>query len=138
MTSPDPDLEHFLLTLYRNLGDRAAFDASLDPELTVWESADPRLLRGLGELDELRGPAVPVAERTSPLPHVRPVDLVTESWGDTGLIRAVLEVRDDEHGPVIERVRMTDVVRRSADGRWRIVHHHAQDLAGDGDRDDEE
>lgn len=101
MTTHDPALEEFLLALYRTLGDRAAFDAFLDPDLTVWESADPRLLRGIAELDELRGPAVDPGQRTRPLPHVLPVDIVAESWGDTGLIRAVLEVRAAANGPLV-------------------------------------
>lgn len=118
-------------TLYRGLGDRAAFDRRLDPEVTVWESADPRLLRGIAELDELRGPAIPAAARTVPLPLVVPTNIVSDAWGDTGVVRYVLEVRADEHAAVSEHVRVTDVLRRHADG-WRIVHHHAQDLDSAG------
>lgn len=114
-------------TLYRGLGDRAAFDRRLDPNVTVWESADPRLLRGISELDELRGPAVPAAARTVPLPIVVPTNIVSDAWGDTGIVRYVLEVRAHEEAAVTEYVRVTDVLRRDADG-WRIVHHHAQDL----------
>lgn len=114
-------------TLYRGLGDRVAFDRRLDPGVTVWESADPRLLRGIAELDELRGPAIPAAARTVPLPLVVPTNIVSDAWGDTGVVRYVLEVRADEHAAVSEHVRVTDVLRRNADG-WRIVHHHAQDL----------
>lgn len=113
--------------LYRGLGDRAAFDSRLDPEVTVWESADPRLLRGIAELDELRGPAVPAEEREDPLPLVVPVRIVADAWGDTGVVRYVLEVRASENAPVSELVRVTDVLRRDERG-WRIVHHHAQDL----------
>jgi hypothetical protein len=115
-------------SMYRALGDRVAFDRGLDAEITVWESADPRLLRGIAELNELRGPFVPEAERTSPVPHVVPTQIVSEAWGETGLIRYVLEVSAAPGEPVFERVRVTDVLRRGDDGAWRIVHHHAQDL----------
>ena len=113
--------------LYQGLGDREAFDRRLHPTVTVWETADPRLLRGIAELDELRGPAIPVAARTAPLPIVTPTHIVSDAWGDTGVVRYVLEVRADERSPVTETVRVTDVLRRDEHG-WRIVHHHAQDL----------
>lgn len=113
--------------LYRRLGDRAAFDRRLDPRVTVWESAAPRLLRGIAELDELRGPAIAEADRLEPLPLVVPTELIGEAWGDTGIARYVLEVRAQADAPILELVRVTDVLRRDDRG-WRIVHHHAQDL----------
>lgn len=128
MTTEHSDLHDFVVGLYRDLGDRAAFDTRLAPDLTVWETPRPNLMRGIAELDELRGPAIPAADRATPLPDVAPVDIVTDAWGDTGLIRYVLEVRDPATGDLIEQVRVTDVVRSHDDG-WRIVHHHAQDLS---------
>jgi len=123
-------LHDFVVELYRGLGDRAAFDARLHPDVTVWESADPRLLCGINQLDELRGPAVAEVDRKAPLPSVVPVDIVAENWGETGLIRYVLEVRSSVGEPLIDRVRVTDVLRKS-DSIWAIVHHHAQDLGPD-------
>src|SRR5262249_35580367 len=117
----------FVEDLYAHLGDRAAFDARLHPEVTVWESADPRLLRGIAQLDELRGPAVAPEERTTPLPLVEPVEIVADRWGDTRVVRYLLDVRAPPAQPVSERVRATDVVRRDDSG-WRIVHHHATDI----------
>jgi ketosteroid isomerase-like protein len=32
-------------------------------------------------------------------------------------------------GPAVETTRVTDVLRRRPDG-WRIVHHHAEQMAG--------
>ncbi|MEV8253382.1 nuclear transport factor 2 family protein [Rhodoglobus sp. NPDC076762] len=129
-THPSDELHDFVVELYRGLGDRAAFDARLHPDVTVWESADARLLHGIAELDELRGPAIAPADRATPLPSVVPVEIVADNWGETGLIRYVLEVRPSADEPLIERVRVTDVLRKSEAG-WSIVHHHAQDLGLD-------
>lgn len=127
VTTDVKELHAFVEELYAHLGDRAAFDRSLHEQVTVWESADPRLLRGITELDELRGPAVAAEQRTSPLPSVQPVDIVADRWDDTGVIRYLLEVRASIGEPVVELVRVTDVVRRDTSG-WRIVHHHATDI----------
>lgn len=124
------ELHDTIVELYRALGDRTAFDARLHPELTVWESADPRLMRGIAELDELRGPAIAPEDRVTPLPLVVPTQIVANAWGDTGVVRYVLEVRETEQSPILETVRVTDVMRRDEEG-WRIVHHHAQDLVAD-------
>lgn len=121
------ELRAFVIDLYAHLGDRAAFDERLHPEVTVWESADPRLLRGIAQLDELRGPALAPDQRTTPLPLVEPVDIVADRWDDTGVVRYLLEVRASAGQPVSELVRVTDVVRRDDFG-WRIVHHHATDI----------
>ncbi|WP_255560089.1 nuclear transport factor 2 family protein [Salinibacterium sp. M195] len=126
-THSSAELHDFVVALYEGLGDRAAFDERLHPVVTVWESADPRLLRGIDQLDELRGPAAAENDRETPLPSVVPVDIVAENWGETGLIRYVLEVRPSIAEPLIDRVRVTDVLRKS-DAGWKIVHHHAQDL----------
>ncbi|WP_271177469.1 nuclear transport factor 2 family protein [Leifsonia poae] len=121
------ELHGFVADLYAHLADRGAFDARLDPGVTVWETADPRLLHGIAELDELRGPAIAPEDRTTPLPLVEPTGVVADRWGDTGVIRYLLEVRATAGAPVTELVRVTDVVRRGDDG-WRIVHHHATDI----------
>jgi hypothetical protein len=127
VTASTDELRTFVAELYSHLADRAAFDERLHPDVTVWESADPRLLRGIAELDELRGPAVAPEQRTAPLPVVTPVDVIADRWGDTGVIRYLLEVRASLGEPVIEVVRVTDVVRRDETG-WKIVHHHAADI----------
>ncbi|MFB8187901.1 nuclear transport factor 2 family protein [Microbacterium sp. NPDC055988] len=121
------ELERFIVALYEDLADRAAFDARLADDVTVWETPWPTLMHGIAELDELRGPAADPEERRRTLPSVVPTGIVTNDFGDTGVIRYVLEVRPAAGGPLVEVVRVTDVVRRDADG-WRIVHHHAQDM----------
>ncbi|WP_431277848.1 DUF885 family protein [Leifsonia poae] len=126
-SDPVAELHEFIEELYAHLADRAAFDERLHPDVTVWETADPRLLRGIVELDELRGPAIAPEKRTSPLPLVEPVDVVADRWGDTGVIRYRLEVRASVGEPIGELVRVTDVVRRGDSG-WQIVHHHATDI----------
>jgi len=122
-----PDLERFIVDLYRDLADRSAFDARLAADVTVWETPWPALMRGIVELDELRGPAVAPEERAKTLPSVVPTRIVADDFGDTGVIRYVLEVRPAVGEPLVEVVRVTDVVRKDTAG-WRIVHHHAQDM----------
>jgi ketosteroid isomerase-like protein len=127
VTTSTDELHTFIAELYSHLADRAAFDERLHPDVTVWESADPRLLRGIAELDDLRGPAIAPEQRTTPLPLVEPVDVLADRWGDTGVIRYLLEVRASAGDPISELVRVTDVVRRDEAG-WKIVHHHAADV----------
>ncbi|NED97024.1 nuclear transport factor 2 family protein [Phytoactinopolyspora alkaliphila] len=117
------DVANVIVSLYASLGDRPAFDAHLDPGVTIWESDAPRLMRGLTALDELRdaraagrsgGPAV-----LSVVPEVMSVDV----WDDTALTCSLLWVTlEGEEAPTVHR--MTDVLRRT--DRWRIVHHHAE------------
>lgn len=121
------ELDRFIVELYAHLADRPAFDARLADDVTVWETPWPVLMHGIAELDELRGPAADPEERRRSMPSVVPTRIVTSDYGDTGVIRYVLEVRPVADGPLIEVVRVTDVVRRDPDG-WRIVHHHAQDM----------
>jgi len=110
--------------MYRCLGDRAGFDAHLDPALTIWESDADRLLSGLAELDALRdgrrpGPAAGTG------PTVVPERLRVDDWGDTGLARYLLRASYPDPDRADECFRVTDVLRRVR-GRWLIVHHHAE------------
>ncbi len=53
---PDPALDEVagtLRALYRQLGNRPAFDSYLHPDITIWESDAPELI-GLAGLDALR------------------------------------------------------------------------------------
>lgn len=128
-TNDARDVREVILDMYRNLGNRAGFDKHLAPDLTVWESADPRMLRGIAQLDELRGPAIAPEERATPLPMVEPTQISVDAWSDAGVARYLLEVRDNATGDLLEEVRVTDVLRRQDDGVWQVIHHHAQDLA---------
>ncbi|HEX5594489.1 MAG TPA: nuclear transport factor 2 family protein [Micromonosporaceae bacterium] len=117
-------IEETVAGLYRALGDRPAFDAHLDPQLTMWESDEPRLMRGLAPLDALRDRRAAAA--SAPPVSVAPEDLLVSQWGETGLARYVLRARYGDGRPD-DCFRVTDVLRRGADG-WRIVHHHSEAL----------
>lgn len=122
----DPGLDDVAATirsLYRALGDRAAFDAHLDPAITIWESDADGLL-GLAELDALRdGRADRAAAAPAPPLWVRPEQLVVDRWDAVAVARFVLRAHVAD-GPD-ETFRVTDVLRREGE-RWRIVHHHAE------------
>ncbi len=113
--------------LYRALGDRAAFDAYLDPRITIWESDADRLLDGLPSLDELRDRRAARASGPSPV-SVAPEDIRADVWGDTAVARYLLRARFP--APSADRCfRVTDVLRRDDEHGWRIVHHHAEALS---------
>ncbi len=123
------DLAQVITSMYRALGDRPAFDAHLHPALTIWESDAPELLHGLPSLDALRDrraaarSGAPVAGTVT----VAPEQLLTESWGETGLARYLLRAVHAD-GSRDDVFRVTDVLRRDETG-WRIVHHHAEAVA---------
>lgn len=122
-------------SLYRSLGNRAAFDAHLDPAITIWESDAPSLIEGLPGLDALRDErAARVraggaessgggAEQDSAPSSVAPEDIRVDSWGEVAVARFVLRARHPSAEDEVFRV--TDVLT-CADGRWRIMHHHAE------------
>lgn len=113
----------FVVDLYASIGDRRRFDAHLDPGITIWESDASGLLRGLAALDDLRD--VRASRRnTVTLVELGPEELVADVWGATAVARYVLRARYDGGRPD-DVFRVTDVLRREADG-WRIVHHHAE------------
>ena len=120
------DLTAAITDMYRSLGDRAAFDARLHPELTIWESDAPDLLDGLAALDDLRDRRAAAREPAAPPTSVAPEQFRAEAWEDTGLVRYVLRARYATGQPD-DCFRVTDVLRHDERG-WRIVHHHAEAL----------
>lgn len=125
-------------------GDSAAADAHLHPDVTIWDSAEPGLVRGLGELRELRGrrrarpdPACsdhadsgPAGSDSGPrVVAIEATEPVVDVWGDTAVLRHLLRVTfgsastNDPAGPAEEVVRNTSVWRRVGD-RWLAVHNH--------------
>lgn len=123
---PDPGLEEVAATvrsLYDALGDRASFDAHLHPDLTIWESDAGELL-GLVGLDALRDERARRRVSGPPPAWVRPEALVVDRWEDTAVVRYVLRAHSGG-GAADETFRVTDVLRH-VDGRWLIVHHHAE------------
>ncbi|WBB75850.1 nuclear transport factor 2 family protein [Micromonospora sp. WMMD1128] len=104
-------------------GDRERFDAHLHPEVTTWETHLPGPLRTRAELDDYRARRDAAGQRPR-LAVLAARDKRIDVWGESGVARYVLVSQlgpDDEP----ELTRVTDVVRR-IDGRWVIVHHHAE------------
>ena len=108
-------------------GDTDGVDALLQRDVTIWDSAEFSLTRGLGPLRDLRRrrPHDPGAPAVTKLDARDPV---IDVWGDTALVRHVLivELSDGTR----ETVRNTSVWRR-AEGAWLAVHNH-EDIAGGG------
>ncbi|MGW4704087.1 nuclear transport factor 2 family protein [Streptomyces sp. NPDC004285] len=108
-------------------GDRARIDARLDPEATVWDSAAEPLLLGKRDLDRIREerPAAGEGPEESGLHASEPV---VDVFGDLAVLRYLLRVdfAPDAEGRDTrpELIRNTAVLRRGADGAWRIVHLH--------------
>jgi ketosteroid isomerase-like protein len=101
--------------------DRAAIDAVLSPDATIWDSAHEPLVRGQQQLDAVRDARDPGAARPIGL---QAVDPVIDVFGDVSLVRHVLLVTfPPESGLPEQRIRNTSVWRK-ADGRWRLVHNH--------------
>jgi hypothetical protein len=122
---PDPDLDEVagtLRALYRQLGNRPAFDAYLHPDITIWESDAPELI-GLAGLDALRDERA-ARGASGPVPAwVRPEQIRVDRWDESAVARFVL--RAHHEGGDDETYRVTDVLRLDERG-WRIVHHHAE------------
>ena len=110
-------------------GDTDGVDALLHHDVTIWDSAEFPLTRGLEQLRDLRrrrprDPGVPTVLRLDA------TDPVIEVWGDTALVRHILSVELSDG--TRETVRNTSVWRR-AQGAWQAVHNH-EDIAGGGGR----
>jgi ketosteroid isomerase-like protein len=98
-------------------GDRAAIDANISPDATVWDSAHEPLLRGKSYLDAVRDARPADGARPTDL---RATDPVIDVFGDLALVRHVLLVQLPDS---TERIRNTSVWRR-IDGRWVCIHNH--------------
>ncbi|HEY2778912.1 MAG TPA: DUF4440 domain-containing protein [Gaiellaceae bacterium] len=98
-------------------GDRAAIDANISPDATVWDSAHEPLLRGKSDLDAVRDARPADGARPTDL---RATDPVIDVFGDLALVRHVLLVQLPDS---TERIRNTSVWRR-IDGRWVCIHNH--------------
>jgi ketosteroid isomerase-like protein len=105
-------------------GDRARFDSHLDPTTTTWETHLPRLF-DRAELDDYRARRLASDSSVAEL-RVEPQQV--DVWDDVAVARYLLLVAGST-GADPETTRVTDVLRRRTDG-WRIVHHHAEQMAG--------
>ncbi|HEY0700238.1 MAG TPA: nuclear transport factor 2 family protein [Micromonospora sp.] len=110
-------------------GDRQRFDAHLHAEVTTWETHLPGPLRTRAQLDAYRDQRDAAGHRPR-LAVLTARDKHIDVWDDVGVARYVLVAQARaEDAPQLTRV--TDVLRR-IDGRWLIVHHHAELLGEPG------
>ncbi len=107
---------------YDHLGNRAAFDAHLHPDITIWESDQSGGLMRLDGLNALRDRRA--TDESTQRPMIEVVDPVVDSWGDAAVIRYVLHA---VQGDVEAFHRVTNVLTKDESG-WRVVHHHAEHL----------
>jgi len=109
--------------------DTERVDALLHHDVTIWDSAEFQLARGLEQLRDMRKrrPRDPGVPAVSAL-HAR--EPVIDIWGDTALVRHVLIVEMSDG--MRQTVRNTSVWRR-VEGVWLAVHNH-EDVAGGGSR----
>lgn len=132
--SRSDELRMFIEDLYASYGDPQRFDAHLDPAITIWESDCDDLLVGVEALDTLReGRSGEDGTSEAPAvtaPSVRPVPrgFVVDAYDEFGIVRYDLGVEREDGTTTGELFRVTDVLR-NADGYWRIVHHHAEQVA---------
>jgi ketosteroid isomerase-like protein len=98
-------------------GDRAAIDANISPDATIWDSAHEPLLRGKADLDAVRD-ARP-ADGPKPT-NLEATDPVIDVFGDVALVRHVLLAHLPDS---TERIRNTSVWQRQ-NGRWLCIHNH--------------
>ena len=96
--------------------DPARTDRHIDPAATIWDSAEPDLIRGKDELDALRGRRPP----SKPPDELAATDPVIDVWGDVALVRHILTVVENGKTTLI---RNTSVWRRKGD-TWLVVHNH--------------
>jgi hypothetical protein len=111
--------------MYAAYPDPAGFDVHLHPQITIWESDQPGPLIGLDELNALRDRRSPDDGATRPRLSVE--DLLVDRWDTTvAVARYVLRATAPD-GELTFRV---SDVWDGAGGRWQIVHHHAEHVAG--------
>jgi ketosteroid isomerase-like protein len=107
-------------------GDRAAIDANISPDATVWDSSHEPLVRGRDELDAVRDARPPGGPAPTELDAQDPV---IDVFGDIALVRHVLVARfAADAGLGDERIRNTSVWRKTG-GRWLCIHNH-EDVVG--------
>ena len=102
-------------------GDRAAIDAHISPDATIWDSAHVPLIRGRKELDAVRDARRPDGPAPAGLQATEPV---IDVFGGVALVRHVLVATFPPDANLPEqRIRNTSVWRKQ-DGRWLCIHNH--------------
>jgi ketosteroid isomerase-like protein len=105
-------------------GDRAAIDANIAADATIWDAFHVPLIRGKEELDAVRDGRPSDGLRPTGL---RPDDPVIDVFGDIAVVRHILTVVTP--GEPEQRAGNTSVWRRDGGGRWLCIHNHEDLLA---------
>lgn len=97
-------------------------DRLMAPEVTIWDSEEPELARGLAQLRMIRArrPTDPSAPKVV---SIEATDPVIDVYGHVAVVRHLLGVAFAGDQPAPQRVRNTSVWRL-VDGRWLAVHNH--------------
>lgn len=104
-------------------GDRAAIDAHIARDATMWDAFHAPLIRGKAELEAVRDSRPEEGPRPTELRAEEPV---IDVLGDVALVRHLLTVVTP--GDPDLRVRNTSVWRRTG-GHWLCIHNHEDVLA---------
>jgi ketosteroid isomerase-like protein len=99
-------------------GDRAAIDARIAANATIWDSQHVPLVHGRAELDALRDARPADGPQPTRLQATEPV---IDVFGNVALVRHVLAVGFADGSE--QRIRNTSVWRRDG-AQWLCVHNH--------------
>jgi ketosteroid isomerase-like protein len=103
------------------VGDRAAIDANIAPDATIWDSSHEALLRGKEQLDAVRDARPADGPKPS---NLEATDPVIDVYGDIAVVRHILLVTfPPEANLPQQRIRNTSVWHKT-DGRWLCIHNH--------------
>ena len=105
-------------------GSRAAVDAFMHPDATIWDSDAPQLLHGKADLDRVRNTR-PVTSADQAETVLTPHDQVIDVFGDLALARYWLRV--ELPSKTVHLVRNTALLARAHDNetdRWLFIHLH--------------
>ena len=127
LSTEEAEVAQVIVSMYEALGDRPRFDAHLAPDITIWESDSPELLRGLPALDALRAARAHRSASSRRPDWVRPEIVAVQRWGDVAVVRYVLRAHYGGEAPD-DVFRVTDVLKHGVG--WTVVHHHAEQLEG--------
>lgn len=97
-------------------------DRLMAPEVTIWDSEEPELARGLAQLQQIRARR-PTDPSAPTVVSIEATDPVIDVYGHVAVVRHLLRVAfaDDQAAPQLVR---NSSVWRLMDGRWLAVHNH--------------
>jgi len=103
--------------------DTSAIEEVMDPDATLWDVFLPDLITGTVERQSFHEADQNQMQSRGSL-TVCMTDPIIDAWDDVVLARYYLDFEYQPPNPTKGVIRMTDIMRRSADGRLRIIHHH--------------